>query len=431
MASQDVHGPALSRQTSADICLSEDPSHGHVLSDKSTKLQRDTFFFESWGSWNPIRLVLGLNQKLTPVTSATLRRWVRLIVGYPEDFSLRPVIIKPLGIMSYSMSPSGPVVSPDSEDPLPPGNYGWYPSPPSSEIALTGPGLDTTMINRSFEYSVGMMGDQLQALYTFPADVKQIVLARDAQRCRITRDAADVMVVWIVPPPWAWKVATEDDPPAIAPRRCENSAHPVGMDTTPFIVAANAVTMRSDLKVHFYNHNFTVDADDNYRVVILRQMGEAQNLLPTYLPRHPEYDADDATFFRLHLRASMKFMLLGGDISEKYSPSHILHEMEELGVPGPVGGQPDCEMAPLSDPRWQTELGQAILADVLSGRMTETSLDSSEGSDPEDTNAQSEYISLVDGDGYLLAWEDSKDYAPPRGLWWADENGVVVELDDA
>jgi hypothetical protein len=31
--------------------------------------------------------------------------------------------------------------------------------------------------------------------------------------------------------------------------------------------------LRRDLKVHFYNHGFTVDADDNYRVVLLRDMG--------------------------------------------------------------------------------------------------------------------------------------------------------------
>ncbi|KAJ7440938.1 hypothetical protein FB451DRAFT_1299346, partial [Mycena latifolia] len=329
MASDDVHHP------------SEDLEHGHILSDESAELQRDTFFFAPMGS-HPTRLVLGLNQKLTPVTSTTLRRWAHLMVGYPQEFFLCPATVKPLGIMSYSMAPSGPIIAPDSEEPLPPGNYGWYLDPklgPCEFTELTG--VDMAMRNSSFEHNVTFMGDEkMQELYKFPADMERLVLARDAQRCRVTGDAVDIMLTWIVPPPWGWAAANSYDPPGIAPRRCDNNLHPLGLDPTPFL----------DLKVHFYNHNFTVDADDNYRIIILRDVGGVRNLLPMHLPRRPDCDTHDVTFFRLHLCYSMNFMLLGGDLSEKYPPHRILQEMDLLGVPGP-GNDPDCEMALLSDPR--------------------------------------------------------------------------------
>jgi hypothetical protein len=106
----DVHG----------ISTSEAPRHGHVLSDKSTELQRDTFELRGShppSSWLVNSLIRGLsftgiNQKLTPAASAILQRWARVIDEYPLEFYLRAAKVELLGIMSYSMSPSGPIVAP-------------------------------------------------------------------------------------------------------------------------------------------------------------------------------------------------------------------------------------------------------------------------------------------------------------------------------
>ncbi|KAJ7214567.1 hypothetical protein GGX14DRAFT_696652, partial [Mycena pura] len=346
---------------------SEDAQRRHILSDKSAELQRDTFFFAHMGRF-PIRLVLGLNQKITPVTSATLRRWADLMVGKHHEFFLAPVTVNPNGIMSYSMTPSGPIIPPDSDEPLPPGDYGWYLNvdlDPAEFPELTG--VNMAIRNQSFEYNVmSMEHEKLLALYAFPPDLQRRILERDAQRCRITGDTVDIMSTWIVPPFLGWTVANLWDPPDIAPRVSDDGLHPLGMDCTSFLVSANAIVLRKDLKLHFYNHNFTVDADDNYRIVILRDIGGVQSLLPTHLPRNPGHDPNDVTFFRLHLRYSMNFMLLGGDIREKYPAHVILYEMDQLGVPGPCDGHDATrEMAPLDDLRWRTELGHAILADVI------------------------------------------------------------------
>ncbi|KAJ7610008.1 hypothetical protein DFH06DRAFT_1346145 [Mycena polygramma] len=314
---------------------------GHVLSTKSTELQRDTFFFAPTGPF-PTRLVLAFNQKITPISNAKLRRWAVIISGR-EDlvFFICLVTVKSMSVMQYSMSPCGPIVDPASTEPLPPGNYGWYGNRKLTDTGFVNlTGVDPAMRNKSFEFNVTYMEEpSFLDLYKFSSKITQAVNARDKQRCRVTGSTDDAMLTWIVPPPWAWAAV--------------NAGDPEDLDPTPFIVAANALTMRADLKVHFYNHNFAVDADDEYRIVILRDMGADQALLPSHLPQHPDHDDADVEFFRLHLRYSLNFMVLGGDVSESYPTHHILRTMEELGVRGEA-----CEMAPLDDPAMGHRTGE-------------------------------------------------------------------------
>ncbi|KAJ7610019.1 hypothetical protein DFH06DRAFT_1148260 [Mycena polygramma] len=77
-------------------------------------------------------------------------------------------------------------------------------------------------------------------------------------------------------------------------------------------------------------------------------------------------------------------MLLGGDIGDTYPPGLVLAKMEELGVRGE-----DYDMVPLSDKRWQTELGQAIFAEHMRYRAALSSHEySDEESDAEQPDAE-------------------------------------------
>jgi hypothetical protein len=68
----------------------------------------------------------GLNQRLTPVTSAKLQRWVRLLDVDARDFELQPIIIKKtIGVLTYGKVPVGPRIPADSTAPLAPGDYSW------------------------------------------------------------------------------------------------------------------------------------------------------------------------------------------------------------------------------------------------------------------------------------------------------------------
>jgi len=68
----------------------------------------------------------GLNQRLTPVTSAKLHRWILILDPDTLDFKLQPVTIKKtVAILTYEKAPAGTNISADSTAPLAPGDYAW------------------------------------------------------------------------------------------------------------------------------------------------------------------------------------------------------------------------------------------------------------------------------------------------------------------
>ena len=114
----------------------------HLLSRKSRRLLRNTFFFLPGLSGRLLggELILnctfcrvyltsftGLNQRLTPVTSAKLQRWVRILDPRALKFELQPITIKKtIAILTYEKVPVGPSIPADSTVPLAPGDYAWY-----------------------------------------------------------------------------------------------------------------------------------------------------------------------------------------------------------------------------------------------------------------------------------------------------------------
>jgi len=68
----------------------------------------------------------GLNQRLTPVTSAKLHRRIRILDPDTLDFELQPVTIKKaVAVLTYEKAPAGPNIPADSTAPLAPGDYAW------------------------------------------------------------------------------------------------------------------------------------------------------------------------------------------------------------------------------------------------------------------------------------------------------------------
>ncbi|KAK6969157.1 hypothetical protein R3P38DRAFT_2753287 [Favolaschia claudopus] len=337
-----------------------DHDHGHVLSAKSRDLERDTFIFIHLQTKS--KLFMGFNQKVTPVTSALIHRWVAFLIGDrgPEDpFWLCPVTLASAGIMAYRMVATGPGIDPQSSEPLPPGNYGWY-----FDSACTNWGLPE-LANSPFRLTTiaGRLEDMKEYLsedferHEFPPSANATAAtARDQGRCRFTGATENTTVAWIIPPAVSWET--------------QDFGRQSDWDQTPFVVTENLITMQAILKPHFYGNNFTVDVDDNRRIIILRSMGDAQRLLPSHLPDHilptPEVDH----YLRLHCRYSLNAMLLCGDVSETYSNGLILETMHNLGV-NHVGYHDyhESDMVPFTDPGWTTELGREILADVMRQRL--------------------------------------------------------------
>ncbi|KAJ7730486.1 hypothetical protein DFH07DRAFT_1065987 [Mycena maculata] len=97
--------------------------YGHILSRKSISLQRDTFFFANRQFM--VELLLGVNQKFTPMTCARLNCWLNILSACngPLEVVVCAVEVEVVGVMGYIMKPSGAFFD---QEPLPPGNYGIY-----------------------------------------------------------------------------------------------------------------------------------------------------------------------------------------------------------------------------------------------------------------------------------------------------------------
>ncbi|KAJ7454600.1 hypothetical protein B0H11DRAFT_2069155, partial [Mycena galericulata] len=303
-----------------------------------------------------------------------------------REFFLCPVTVESAGIMSYYVRPSGPAIEPESTEPLPPGNYGWY--------------HDRECLSRGFPE----LSRVRQRLYTFQYRLESAAIeprhrtrsrllpvARNDHRCRFTGSTTGTVLVWIIPPAVSWETDEWGDDPI--------------WDKTPFILDANVLPMHNSLVFYFHSNHFTVDVDDDYRILVLRAMGDAQLLLPTHLPHQ---DAAVNHFLRLHCRYSLCLMLRGGDFEEVHPNWTIIDMMNQLRV-NYTGGEDheESEMAPLDDERWQTVLGQAILANVMQDRMSQSLYES--GSDS----------------GFDTPDDNSQPVAPAPRRRWVDMNDPV------
>ncbi|KAK0431761.1 hypothetical protein EV421DRAFT_1925553 [Armillaria borealis] len=146
-------------------------------------------------------------------------------------------------------------------------------------------------------------------------------------------------VYWIVPP-YAFR---EVFPPADLRRKS-------GLDREDLQVLPNATLLCKELIPYFQDNAFSVDINDNYRIIIF----------------HSQFEM----FLRAHFHSSLRANLFDGDIGEEYDLETIQNMMSQLGV---GGDNDDDEMVPLSDLQWHTVLGQAILEEVMRDTVAEAS----------------------------------------------------------
>ncbi|KAJ7639924.1 hypothetical protein B0H17DRAFT_1339386 [Mycena rosella] len=271
---------------------------------------------------------------------------------------------------------------------LPPGNYGWY-----FDRECIYKGYPRLVRRRLYTFETCLESEAEYFRGEFlvdaipPAAEANIAVTRDANRCRFTGSEEGTMLAWIIPPSVAWET--------------DDFGHRASFDKTPFPVAANVLTIQSDLRFHLHNNHFTVDVDDGYRIL---------------------HDAAADHFLRLHCRYSLNLMLLGGDIKEVYPNGVIMGMMEDLGVD--YAGNEDRDekdMAPLDDERWQTELGKAIMEGALEGkiaqRLYEDELSTLDADEDEDSEPPSSGPNSRDEK--QEPWPES-----PPSLDWDSENNM-------
>lgn len=140
--------------------------------------------------------------------------------------------------------------------------------------------------------------------------------------------------------------------------------------------------IRKDLLDAFQGNAFGIDVDvsfssaseplqsltalplqDDYRIVILRDMGPVGKLLTGIdsqaFFRRPQFKAQftgpDEYFLRQHFKFCLEVHFFGGDIRAVYPREVVYERIFELGIMG------EKRLASFDDPRWETELGRELL----------------------------------------------------------------------
>ncbi|KAK7045220.1 hypothetical protein R3P38DRAFT_2509117 [Favolaschia claudopus] len=328
--------------------------YGHFLSTHSKAMGFDTFF---WVTRHPIaELLIGVNQNTTPMTCA-------LFSTSDDDVDeeecqkiyICPVEITSTGVLQYWMTPNGNVFEPNSEAPLPTGNYGIF-----FDAECMRSGLPALQYSREHYVSIAWyFWDESKAnidqslLNSIPAQLRNAATLRDSSRCVFTDEVEELTSVWIIPPSVAWTSHQTSD-----------SSVEEHWNQEPFVHVANILTIQASLVVYFYQHYFAVDVDDGYKIIILKTNCDIRDMLPTHFTPGENYDPATDTFLRMHFRYSIIHQNRKGDIHDEYTVDTVAQIMFDLGVPWdvPVGEAMET-IAPPHDPRWETDLGREIRKD--------------------------------------------------------------------
>ncbi|SJK99171.1 uncharacterized protein ARMOST_02459 [Armillaria ostoyae] len=132
---------------------------------------------------------------------------------------------------------------------------------------------------------------------------------------------------------------------------------------------SNCTVMHKDLIPYFLDNAFSVHINDNYRIIIFRDMGTVRRLLPMHIS--PPHGLETLNFLDAHFHSSLRANILHGDVKDEYGHRAIEDLMDEFGV----GGEDDDQMVPLSDPWWKILMGKAILKEIMRGRLAAASYD--------------------------------------------------------
>lgn len=85
-------------------------------------------------------------------------------------------------------------------------------------------------------------------------------------------------------------------------------------------------------------------------------------VLPSHVPSLANVATDITANFKSHFIRCLHVHMGGGNIEEQYSFQQVRALIEGLGV----GVSDDVDVAPLDDPRWQTEIGKEVFEAYMS-----------------------------------------------------------------
>ncbi|KAF9560019.1 hypothetical protein CPC08DRAFT_818453 [Agrocybe pediades] len=180
-------------------------AHPFALSQKSIRLNRDTFIFRPDSD---ARLLAGLCQRVTKATPNQLRLWFKLLYPNMRDvYELDEVMVHRARVFRYVMKRTRNRISWDAEEPLPPGYYALWPSEgleaeePHHFLGAGPVDSYAQQIRKIIQKPDAYVPNALEL--DSQTSFKKIAKQRDQMTCLITGKyctAEEVDVSWIVQP---------------------------------------------------------------------------------------------------------------------------------------------------------------------------------------------------------------------------------------
>ncbi|KAK7040422.1 hypothetical protein R3P38DRAFT_2894372 [Favolaschia claudopus] len=310
--------------------------------------QDRNFFLFSFSRLPLVFIVGGWDLSRHNMSVKQFYRWLDTIEGdkrsFSPDIELREITLRGLGLVRYGLDTcEGPTISRNSTQLLEPGVYGPYlgNEPFDEPIGADVPPHTFAKFERDaaavVERGHGDFNEESKMSESTMAEVR----ARDGNVCCITgRNDLPTRVVWLFLP-------------ALADTLYRNRDNQRGINKT-YNTIDNAVTLCQALVEPFMENIFSVDIDDNKRIVTFADLTAYPNApsLPTELPFLP---AGAAPYWRANFKRTLMVHFYGGDVAfEKpepgLNPEDLFEEVAEWGYDP-------------KHPKWETPIGKAVLAD--------------------------------------------------------------------
>ncbi|KAJ7074532.1 hypothetical protein C8F01DRAFT_1100804 [Mycena amicta] len=330
-----------------------------IISQRAASQGRNMHVF-SLHSFPAVRVAGGFNLDRIPLTAKTFYRWLDLCDRFVNrrhtkvDIVLRRIKLVAVDVLRYAMeNVDGPPIPRDSVELLAPGVYGIFHSDGRPYKGLIGrdtvecspfPVQETKLV-ANFRGQVGSdapFQDQeeeediarLIGQNKIPQELAELAMARDQGKCCVTgRTDVPTQVVWVYPP----LASFNSDP-----------SNPMCWEK--YRVLDNIVTICATLAAPFNGNVFTVDLDDDGRIITFDDLPNESPQLP---PRFtiPPLSPSSEYFWRSNFEHTLAIHFCGGNASEDYAHYNPSEWMEELMD----------NYAHLDDEKWHTAYGREVL----------------------------------------------------------------------
>ncbi|KAJ6512931.1 hypothetical protein C8R45DRAFT_961774 [Mycena sanguinolenta] len=311
-------------------------SRSFLLSKRAEAQGHDVHIF-SLGNYPGVHVVAGMNSQGFPLAVKTFYRWLDLMdedQRYDdEEFTLREITLVRVDVLSYCVATVGSSLPRDSSENMKPGLYGPF--------YLDGRpydgGIGINFLARSFTETAAFLDSDTRAKTisaplpsrhnVIPNTLIESASRRDNGVCCITgRADVPTSTVWVFPP--MMTMFTNEE-----------------IDVDKCRTVDNIVTMNSELAEAFNRNEFTVDVDDNNRII------QFNNTAEHVLPAHLTFMTASYDFWRQSLKWSLLTYFPGTDVRDDYPNTEPTRLMEAL----------DDKEADLDDEVWSSGIGMEAL----------------------------------------------------------------------